>query len=177
MINTAGNDVNYESIIEQQTNGPECGNSIIDETENCENCPQDVVCGENEVCVDKVCMPKKPSKAKLILTIALISLIISGISFTAYIFTTKRRKVYRDFAEAETLNKVKKEKPAADIHDFYYEDENKTKKIKEIAVPKKQESPLQRYVRLMRKNGFDDKEIKAKLKKHGWTDDDIKQVL
>ncbi len=40
--------------------GELCGNELIDDSENCENCPQDVTCGENEVCQEGQCITEKP---------------------------------------------------------------------------------------------------------------------
>lgn len=35
-----------------------CGNNIIDEGENCKNCPDDVQCKEDELCINSICVPK-----------------------------------------------------------------------------------------------------------------------
>ncbi|RLE48218.1 hypothetical protein DRJ25_00385 [Candidatus Woesearchaeota archaeon] len=35
-----------------------CGNGIIDEGEDCLNCPKDVVCNDDEKCLNAVCVPK-----------------------------------------------------------------------------------------------------------------------
>ncbi|MEK6934959.1 MAG: hypothetical protein AABW46_03705, partial [Nanoarchaeota archaeon] len=40
--------------------GELCGNELIDDGENCDNCPQDVTCGENEVCQEGQCITEKP---------------------------------------------------------------------------------------------------------------------
>ncbi len=35
-----------------------CGDNIINEGENCKNCPQDVSCNEDENCLNDICVPK-----------------------------------------------------------------------------------------------------------------------
>ena len=47
-----------ESII-VQNNNPVCGNNLIESSETCSNCPNDVKCSENQICENETCIGKK----------------------------------------------------------------------------------------------------------------------
>lgn len=72
---------------------PECGNSIIDQGENCENCPEDVSCLEDEVCYNKRCIIKEKSLFIFILPFLLI-LLLFIILVIALVLISKRKRVF-----------------------------------------------------------------------------------
>ncbi len=68
-----------EVIIKQE---PICGNSIVEENENCSNCPSDVKCNEGQKCEDNICVEKK------LLDFSAITGNITGIFDNNYLKTT-----------------------------------------------------------------------------------------
>lgn len=99
------------SILSVNAQVDKCGNSITDAGENCNNCPQDVACRENEACINNRCtVVKKESNLGLIL----LSIIIIGLAtaITALIYILKKKKDYG-------LIGRKKEGSKAEIENFY----------------------------------------------------------
>ncbi len=170
--------IEVESILNNETEPkPVCGNDIPEEGENCESCPEDAACAQNEYCSDGVCVTKQPSSTKAILIFVIITILIGIAGFIVYKVTRKKSERHL-FNEATTLGKGEtKEAPAVDVHDIY----NKEDKKPEIKAPKRpknmKESPLEKYVRVMKEKGFNSKQISEKLKKQGWKDEDFKRLL
>ncbi len=80
---------------------PECGNGIMDQGENCENCPEDVQCLEDEICYEGRCViEKKPMF--LFVSPFLIILLLFIILVIALIFIFKRKNIFI-FKEKEVI--------------------------------------------------------------------------
>jgi len=175
-IGTDTSGIDVPSLIEEQTEEQKCGNGIIEEGEDCENCPEDVQCAENEVCDAGVCIPKKPSSTKIFLVLGAIILAIGAAGFAVYKVSSKKSE-RQLFSEPESLDKGDhKERPSVDVHDIYEKE-----KKKEPEAPKRpsdfKESPIQKYAKMMREKGFSEKDIAKRLKKQGWKDEDLEGVV
>ncbi|MDI6737330.1 MAG: Ig-like domain-containing protein [Nanoarchaeota archaeon] len=177
---TSAADLNYTSeapdlasIIAGQTEKvARCGDSDIQEGENCANCPSDVVCASGEVCSNKMCVPKT-SSFKVLIWIGIIIVIILGGGFAAYKLTT-RRKMETRVRDRRMLSQVEKELPPIDLHDIY---EKESPKPDTDSIPRPVENPLKKYVHSMREKGVSDADIHKALKEKGWNDALIRQAL
>ncbi|MBU4351889.1 MAG: hypothetical protein KKA65_04660 [Nanoarchaeota archaeon] len=167
-----------ESLFDDQTQVTECGNNIPEKNENCSNCPQDISCGENEVCSEGVCILEKPNNTVAIIIFFIITLLIAIGGFVIFKMTSKKSERHM-FNEAVNLDKEGgMEKPSIDVHDIYHREKSQSK---EPSIPKRptaiKETPLQKYIKTMKVKGFQTKEIAEKLKKQGWKDEDFKGFL
>ena len=179
---------------------PLCGNGQVEEGENCGNCPQDVKCGKDEICKDNACVEKPSSVWPLVITLSII-LFLSLAGGVAYYFTTRSKKVAgtkENVRNVELPTAKSGEQPPAEIDDFYDQVEKKIKEAqeaaqhpenvrkneKEVEEIKEPETPkievpksVKKYVKEMRKLNFSDEQIKKRLEKKGWSEEEINEAL
>ncbi|MBI2668091.1 hypothetical protein HYX17_04985 [Candidatus Woesearchaeota archaeon] len=165
---------NFTPVI---TKEEKCGNNIVDVGENCASCPNDVVCKEDEICINQKCTIEKESN------IAVILIVISIILLLAIIiaFYLHKKKQHELGLTEPRLNETQKMKlvPPADIEDFY-----KEPKIKPQIEVKKQKDRkrtniviLRAYMKQAFQRGYSKEAIKKNLLKTGWKEQDIDLVL
>lgn len=159
-------------IDDQKSDIARCGDSKIQEGENCANCPSDVICKEGETCDKGICAPKT-SSSKVLMIIGIVILVILGGGFAAYKFTTKKNAT-TTIRDGRTLSNVEREMPSIDLHDIYTKE---SPKADTGSIPQPQENPLKGYVHAMREKGVSDSDIEQALKEKGWNIALIKQAL
>lgn len=160
-----------------------CGNNLVDAGEDCESCPNDVMCKDNESCINKLCtvMGKKsnwPIIAGILALVAIITVVV--------VLLYQKKKGNELFVPAKniTIQQTKKssinigESPVADIGDFYIakkEDKGiiKTKKIDYINEEKKGSSKtetalIRSYVKMAMEKNMPIEKIKKNLTSNGW---------
>ena len=173
---------------------PICGNNIKDEGENCESCPQDVVCASNAKCTNGICIPKETGLSFLLifLMILILLLILAGAGFFAY--------------KKGLLNKFikKQEKTAAQpmltkkldisvLKSYFEENLEKGFKIEDLkkaalgrgwsmedietVLPKSDIEPLKNYLKENLKKGYSKQELEQISLKTGWTKEQIAQAF
>jgi len=133
-----------------------CGDAIRQSGEDCSNCPTDIKCSSNAYCDNGVCIPKKTFDYSF-LYIALIIIFFGGISFSAYLILSGRRKK-KESREENKVEEIKREK----------------RKEKKIVV---NYSDLENYVENALKIGYGKGQIKDLLLKSGWEEKDVDFVF
>jgi len=133
-----------------------CGDSIRQLGEDCSSCPIDTKCSSNAYCDKGVCITKKTFDYSF-LYIALIIIFFGGISLSAYLILSGRRKK-KESKEEGKVEGIKEEK----------------KEEKEIVV---NYAELESYVENALKIGYSKEQIKDLLLKSGWEESDIDFVF
>lgn len=124
-----------------------CGNTNIDAGETCNNCPQDVVCGEGETCSNGLCQ-KEESNKRLIIGIVVGIILLIGIILGLYFYTKNR--------------------PYEHLDDY---------KTIMTPLSADTEKKLRRYVEDANNAGMSKQEVTKELLKKGWKPDQIERIL
>ena len=173
---------------------PVCGNNIKDSGENCENCPQDVVCASNAKCTNGICMPIESGSSFLSIFIFILIplLILAGAGFFAYKkglldkFIKKQEKTAAQPLSTKKLDisvlkayfeenlkkgfKIEDLKKAAMGRGWSMEDIEKV-------LPKSSLEPLKNYIKENLKKGYTKQQLEQISLQTGWTKEQIAQAF
>ena len=167
-----------------------CGNGMVDSNEDCENCNLDVICKEDESCVNKVCTAiKKESNFPLIIGLLTLILIITVVIVVLYqrrkkkeIFGQQKELIVTSDKKTNMAGKTEKfsEKPPADIIDFYF-----TKKEEKVDYLKGNNKGftktdlvlLRNYIKMALDKNMPHEKIKRNLISKGWNAEQVEMVL
>ena len=169
-----------------------CGNNLVDAGEDCESCPNDVICKDNESCINKLCtvMGKKSNLPMIAGILALVAIIT-----VAVVLLYQKKKSNELFVPVKsiTIQPAKKsninigESPVAEIGDFYsakkYDKGNiKTQKIDYINEEKKGSSKtetalIRSYVKMAMEKNMPIEKIKKNLTSKGWDAQRVDSII
>ena len=163
---------------------------MVDSNEDCENCNLDVICKEDESCVNKVCTAiKKESNFPLIIGLLTLILIITVVIVVLYqrrkkkeIFGQQKELIVTSDKKTNMAGKTEKfsEKPPADIIDFYF-----TKKEEKVDYLKGNNKGftktdlvlLRNYIKMALDKNMPHEKIKRNLISKGWNAEQVEMVL
>jgi len=171
-----------------------CGNSEVDAGEGCETCRLDVICSEDEMCIDNKCVLETKSGFRtliiIIISIFAISLITAFILFYKHkmSFKFKERLLLKDLKTKEDKKsgprpeelKVKADKksgprPIVEIDDIY-PDKRKEEPVKKTTKTVSSVM-LKKYIESCISKGIPTEKIKKNLLDKGWNKNNVEAAL
>ena len=172
-----------ESLEQNETFNPTltkqslCGNNNVDAGENCGNCPNDVVCEENEMCINNKCTLEKKSSNTIVIIIVLVIVLLLGAVTAFYLYKKKQQELGFEVRVRETPKKELA--PPVDLEDFYKEPNVKPQVV--LKKPKNYKrvniAILRTYIGESLQRGHSKEKIKSNLLKTGWKEQDINDAL
>ena len=171
---------------------PICGNNIIEENENCSNCPVDVKCLNNQVCESGICKESKGLSSitgssvlnfeNLPKNIFIYPLIILGLILITSIIIIRRKnkikysKELEEFGNKETFFSRFRKRLIEREREKRQRKENKvnlknleSQKIAEVSSLAPSISQISSFIKESSANGHSKKAIKKALREKGWS--------
>lgn len=166
---------------------PVCGNSKIEDKEDCLTCPSDVTCKENEICDEGICKEKQQNKItayaikikdsiidKWYYSAVIGALIL--ITILIFVFRGKKEQVFlEEFDDKKPfLSRLRARLRAWDSRRQQKKQNKVNFKKEAVQTMPTGIDEITRFINESISNGYSKRQIKRALKRKGWTRKEIK---
>ncbi|MBI2672693.1 hypothetical protein HYX19_00370, partial [Candidatus Woesearchaeota archaeon] len=141
-----------------------CGDRVISPGEDCTNCPTDVKCLENEICISGRCRTVEKTNTVLVIGTALGTLILAAI-ISLFLYYRRRKELGLINAKPEIKEEIKTAETKPEVKEplSYKEVEQEPKKIKTVGSVL-----LKNFILDRLSEGETRQSITNRLEKAGW---------